>query len=234
MGSRAHRILQMVRRESDEDQKTDDHNLPTAVIINAHRDHQVQSNGSCDSDSIPDSQHSLDLSCSQDTDEYFISEYTPNRPNIVIDESDSESYSDSDPSSSTSDSTSDFSSDDSVKDPNFQIEATASDSDSDENLPSQPGPSRRLTKILSRSHSAESPRFKIQPLSINIITQPPSEGIDCQPTSVDNNSQLSNIDSVPASVDSQSLILDTPPSIGRKKKSKSNNMEEKCSQEVEK
>lgn len=54
--------------------------------------------------------------------------------NLAVCGSDLVSFSDNDSSSSTADSTNDFSSDVSVNDPNFEIESTASDSNTDENL----------------------------------------------------------------------------------------------------
>lgn len=99
--------------------------------------------------------------------------------------------------------------DDRVKDSNFQIESTASDSNSDENLP-KAGLSCKSIKRLCLYPSVQSPSVKVQSDNIdaqlsNIDSQPPRTDIDTHTPIVDGNSQLLNVDLKPASIDSQPL-----------------------------
>lgn len=162
MNTRARRIMNIIKTKNEECQTTskridpqfssiiefvEPDELPQPLVMSndiqvephtlLHGEKDSRSmNDSSDTNSLPDSQHNLDVSL---LDEISLSDYgrPEKRPNFVVEESasDSESDSDSSDSSSTSSgtsSTTDFSSDDSVQDPDFKVHAiTNSDSDED-------------------------------------------------------------------------------------------------------
>lgn len=243
MNSRAQRILQMIRPENTKvNCKKEQQLAPAVSSYNIVRVNATQLNDSLDSDSIPDSQPGFSSDFAEDSAEGIISTNHQNKPNIIIKDSESDS------DSSSSISNCDFSSADSVKDPDFKASDSESNCEEKSLWKPGPSRTlknklSRSSSIQPSSFECPTLSYDVQPTNINPtvssvvidaqeiivnkdsrqinadIDSQPSSVIDNQPPSVDSISHPSHIDSVPGSVDSQSLIIDSPPRAFRKRKS---------------
>lgn len=217
MKSRTHRILNMVKPMNDSQEEAQSSSIIAPSEINSSA---IQFDDD-DSNSIPDSQFSLDILNSDEENEEI--EMTPpknriiNKPSLVIQETDSDSDSSSGESSSSSssssssfsrsshstDSTKDFSSDDSVKDPTYEDPFS-------ENRKVQPDSDDRQLQAMSSDLQDFSLSAVENQELFNINSSP---GVDNQPPSVDEQpssvgEQPFSVGEQPSSVGEQSLCVD--------------------------